>query len=343
MFSREDLEKREERELAPYAMRSRQTRGRKHPEEEHPFRGVYQRDRDRVIYSTAFRRLQYKTQVFVNHEGDYYRTRLTHTLEVSQISRTIARSLNLNEDLVEAIALSHDLGHTPFAHSGEEALKKLMKDHGGFEHNRHGLRVVDLLETRYPGFPGLNLTYEVREAIAKHSTTYDSPLIGEFDLRQQPTLEAQIVERADEIAYDSHDLDDGVTAGLVSEADLDKVALWHYAAKKVAERYADLTLKERKYQTVRFLINMEVTDLIQRTQANIQKKGLGSAEDVRRCPERIAGFSAELHEQKTALEAFLMENVYRHYRVARMANKARHFVERLFEAYVANPRQLPPD
>ncbi|MBM4084635.1 MAG: dNTP triphosphohydrolase, partial [Planctomycetes bacterium] len=166
-------------------MRSRQTRGRKHPEEEHPFRGVYQRDRDRVIYSTAFRRLQYKTQVFVNHEGDYYRTRLTHTLEVSQISRTIARSLNLNEDLVEAIALSHDLGHTPFAHSGEEALKKLMKDHGGFEHNRHGLRVVDLLETRYPGFPGLNLTYEVREAIAKHSTTYDSPLIGEFDLRQQ--------------------------------------------------------------------------------------------------------------------------------------------------------------
>ncbi|MBM4046919.1 MAG: deoxyguanosinetriphosphate triphosphohydrolase, partial [Planctomycetes bacterium] len=295
MFSREDLEKREERELAPYAMRSRQTRGRKHPEEEHPFRGVYQRDRDRVIYSTAFRRLQYKTQVFVNHEGDYYRTRLTHTLEVSQISRTIARSLNLNEDLVEAIALSHDLGHTPFAHSGEEALKKLMKDHGGFEHNRHGLRVVDLLETRYPGFPGLNLTYEVREAIAKHSTTYDSPLIGEFDLRQQPTLEAQIVERADEIAYDSHDLDDGVTAGLVSEADLDKVALWHYAAKKVAERYAALTPKERKYQTVRFLINMEVTDLIQRTQANIQKKSLGSADDVRRCAERVAVFSPELH------------------------------------------------
>lgn len=341
MFSRADIERREERELASYAMKSKDSRGRKYPEEEHPYRSVYQRDKDRIIHCTAFRRLEYKTQVFVNHEGDYYRTRLTHTIEVAQISRCVARALNLNEDLTEAIALAHDLGHTPFGHSGEEALSKLMEGHGGFEHNLHGLRVVDTLERRYPRFPGLNLSWEVREAIVKHNARKE--LFGEFSPTERPLLEAQVVEKADSIAYNNHDLDDSLKAGLITEEDLQAVELWRYASEKVQTKWANLDRDSKKAQTIVFLINLEVTDLIENTQKRLQKLGVSTTEEVRRCPELIAEFSPELSQQKRKLESFLWEKVYLHYRVARMADKARRFVEELFKVYVANPRQLPPD
>ncbi|MFQ5681372.1 MAG: dGTP triphosphohydrolase, partial [Candidatus Omnitrophota bacterium] len=218
MFARKDIEEFEDKYLAPYAAKSKFSRGRKHPEQEHFYRSCYQRDRDRIIHCAAFRRLEYKTQVFVNHEGDYYRTRLTHTLEVAQIARTIALALRLNEDLVEAISLAHDLGHTPFGHAGEDALAELMRDYGGFDHNLQGLRVVDILEERYPDFKGLNLSWEVREGIAKHSTLFDKKHnLEEMDPNLRPTLETQVVDIADEIAYDNHDLDDGITSGIVCE------------------------------------------------------------------------------------------------------------------------------
>lgn len=218
MLTRKEIELRENRELASYAMKSKDSRGRKYPEPEHQYRSVYQRDRDRIIHSTAFRRLEYKTQVFVNHEGDYYRTRLTHTMEVSQIARSIARVLNLNEDFAEAISLAHDLGHTPFGHSGEDALKKLMEGHGGFEHNLHGLRVVDILERKYPDFPGLNLSWELKESIIKHKSPYDNTSVAtEYHANEQPLLEAQIVDKADSIAYDNHDLDDSLKAGIITD------------------------------------------------------------------------------------------------------------------------------
>ena len=232
MLTSKEIESREEREIAPYAMKSKDSRGRKYPEEEHPYRSIYQRDRDRIIHSTAFRRLEYKTQVFVNHEGDYYRTRLTHTIEVSQIARSIARALNLNEDLAEAIALAHDLGHTPFGHSGEDALKKLMEGHGGFEHNLHGLRVVDILEQKYPDFPGLNLSWEVKESIVKHTSPYDhTSTTTEYNADDRPLLEAQIVDKADSIAYDNHDLDDSLKAGIITDEDLQSVDLWRETQK----------------------------------------------------------------------------------------------------------------
>ncbi|MDO8142385.1 MAG: dNTP triphosphohydrolase, partial [Candidatus Brocadiales bacterium] len=227
MLTSKEIESREERELAPYAMKSKDSKGRKYPEEEHQYRSIYQRDRDRIIHSTAFRRLEYKTQVFVNHEGDYYRTRLTHTIEVAQIARSIARALNLNEDLAEAIALAHDLGHTPFGHSGEDALKKLMEGHGGFEHNLHGLRVVDILEQKYPNFPGLNLSWELKESIVKHTSPYDhTSATTEYNAYERPLLEAQIVDKADSIAYDNHDLDDSLKAGIITDDDLQAVDLW---------------------------------------------------------------------------------------------------------------------
>ena len=226
MITRKEIEKREYELLAPYAMKSAETGGREHKEKEHPYRTVYQRDKDRIIYSTAFRRLEYKTQVFVNHEGDYYRTRLTHTLEVAQIARTIARALCLNEDLVETIALAHDLGHTPFGHAGEDTLAELMKDHGGFDHNTHGLRVVDILEKRYPDFPGLNLSREVRKGIIHHSTPFDIKRAGEIDIPGPPLLEVQVVDIADEIAYDNHDLDDGLKSGFLREEDLSGIEIW---------------------------------------------------------------------------------------------------------------------
>jgi len=342
MLIREELEQYEERFLAPYAMRSAKSKGRSFKEEEHAYRTCYQRDRDRVVHSAAFRRLEYKTQVFVNHEGDYYRTRLTHTLEVSQIARTIARVLKLNQDLVEAIALAHDLGHTPYGHAGEEILQELMKGHGGFEHNRQSLRVVDELEERYPNFKGLNLTWEVREGLARHSSSYDSPVqISEFAINQQPALEAQVVNIADEIAYDNHDLDDGVTSKLINFEQLKKLALW----KRAFENVKNSNLEENmlKYQIIRNLIEIQITDLIKETDEKIKELSIKSIKDVTGFCDPLVSFSSDLRQKREEIREFLLKNLYRHYRVVRMSEKAKRFIEELFNTYVKNPQQLPPN
>ncbi len=334
---------------APCAADPARSRGRKH-EDEPDYRNPWQRDRDRIIHCTAFRRLEYKTQVFVNHEGDYYRTRLTHTLEVAQVARSIARALALNEDLTEAVALAHDLGHTPFGHSGEEALRELMAEHGGFEHNLQGLWVVDVLEHRYPAFPGLNLTYEVRESLVKHHSRYDEPgrvrpYWGEYDFdpAASPLLEAQVVDLSDAIAYDSHDIDDGLTAGLMSERDLMDLELFAEASRTVERKYGRLERPLRVRQIVRELINMEVTDVLRQSRRSIEERGIASVADVRAAGENIIGFSRELAAAKRQLEDFLMQNLYSHYRVRRMAIKAARFVTDLFNAYAADPAQLPPE
>jgi len=342
MLKRRDLEKREEL-LAPYAQRSRDSKGRVHREEEHGYRSCYQRDRDRIIHSTAFRRLEYKTQVFVNHEGDYYRTRLTHTLEVTQIARSIARSLRLNEDLVEALSLAHDLGHTPFGHSGEDALREIMKDHGGFDHNSQGLRVVDYLEQRYPNFPGLNLTYEVREGIIKHSTPFDHPRPAlPFESTKSPLLEIQVVDVADEIAYDNHDLDDGITSGLIKESQLKAVPLWREVSAKVKRLFPGIRDEIRKYQIIRFMIDAQVTDVLGQTEKNIKRFQVGRPRDATDIPERIVRCSREMDEARRPMRAFLMKNLYQHYRVIRMSNKAIRFMADLFKIYLDQPEQLPP-
>ena len=339
---REELEHRERETLAPWAVKSADSRGRVHPEPEHPYRTAYQRDRDRITHCKAFRRLEYKTQVFLNHEGDHYRTRLTHTLEVAQVSRTIARALGLNEDLTEAIALAHDLGHTPFGHSGEEALKQMMEGHGGFEHNCHGLRVVDVLERQYPAFRGLNLTYEVREGIAKHTTPWDSPAAGEFDAGP-PLLEAQAVELADSIAYDSHDLDDGLAADILSEAALLDVSLWAEAAGCVRERSGELPAEQRRSQAGRYLINLLVTDLIENTRTELTRRSIASPDDVRGQEGNVLAFSPCVQARKEQLEDHLHRALYRDYRVTRVTNSARRFVLAIFEELVADPCQLPPE
>ena len=340
---RTDIEAREDAQLAPYGARSALTRGRAHEEKEDPYRTCYQRDRDRIIHSTAFRRLEYKTQVFVNHEGDYYRTRLTHTIEVLQIARSIARCLRLNEDLTETLALAHDIGHTPFGHSGEEALHGLMKDHGGFEHNRQGLRVVDLLERRYPAFRGLNLTYEVRESILKHSTHYDNPKPAGFEPDAKPLLEAQVVDAADSIAYDNHDLDDALKARLINLKEVEDVALFQEARKEVHKRFGKIEPPYMRTQAIRFLINREVVDLLDTSSRAISDAGIDGVEAVRRAGETLIHFSGELEKKKLELQDFLMDRVYKHYRVVRMTAKAKMFVEGLFNAYVDNPDQLPPE
>jgi len=340
---REELEKREEQTLAPWGMRSGASKGRLHPEGEHPYRTAYQRDRDRVVHCRAFRRLEYKTQVFLNHEGDHYRTRLTHTLEVAQIGRTIARALGLNEDLAEAIALAHDLGHTPFGHSGEAALDEAMREHGGFEHNRHGLRVVDLLERRYPAFPGLNLTWEVREGIAKHSTRWDEPRgSDEFD-PGPPLLEAQVVEMADAIAYDNHDLDDGIQAGILTEADLKHVALWSEAADAVRKDMGGLPDSQRLWQTIRYLINRYVTDLIDCSLERIRAVPLRAPEEARMQEGNLVGFSPQLDSLRGELERFLQDSLYRDHRVMRVCNGAKRFVTAIFRELVEHPELLPPE
>jgi dGTPase len=323
-------------------MRSAESRGRKFADSDAPYRTPFQRDRDRVIHSTAFRRLEYKTQVFVNSEGDHFRTRLTHTLEVAQISRTVARALHLNEDLTEAIALAHDLGHTPFGHSGEEALDALMSAHGGFEHNAQGLRVVDELERRYGRFPGLNLTYEVRESFAKHSTRHDFPLAhSDFTADEQATLEAQIAVIADEIAYDNHDLDDGLSSGLLDEAEVQKLGLWKKACRDVGSVESHHTL--RRAQVIRRLISILVTDAIVTSQAQIEALQIASVEDVRRQSTPLIQNSREIQEMKEELEHFLSEKFYRYFTVIRMTNKAQTFLSELFQAYVMDTRMLPPE
>jgi dGTPase len=337
MITRQEFERREEETLNPCAAKSGASAGRKYPEEEHPYRTAFQRDRDRVIHSAAFRRLAYKTQVFVNHEGDYYRTRLTHSTEAAQISRTIARAIGLNEDLCEVVALGHDLGHTPFGHAGQDALDECMKDHGGFEHNRQSLRVVELLEQRYPGFPGLNLSFETRESIRKHGWPPRGILEEEYRPEWSPLLEAQLVDIADSIAYDAHDIDDSVKAGLITEEALASLDLW-----RAATEHSPLTGEMRVRAGVRQLINLEVTDLVESTLANVKRLKLDSLSAVRATREPAVRFSASMDRRKKELQYFLNQNVYRHHRVLIMSAKAKRFIQELFGAYTDNPAQLPP-
>ena len=340
--TREEIEQREDQWLAPYAMKSRATRGRQHPEPEDAFRTVYRRDRDRIVHTTAFRRLEYKTQVFVNHEGDYYRTRLTHTIEVAQIAVSLARILRLNEDLVEAVALAHDIGHPPFGHAGEDALRELMKDHGGFEHNIHGLRIVDLLEHRYPQFAGLNLTWEVRESINKHRQPYSQPgMTVALDPSVSPLLESQLDDIADEIAYDNHDLDDGLTSGIISEEQLEKTDLWRLAREKVESAYPGMDAEMRKFQIIRSLIDHQVRDLARGTFERMQKNSIQTIEDVRACRVRLVGFSEEMQTLRAPLKNLLWQEVYHHERVVRMAQRAKRVLADLFRLYVDQPAQLP--
>lgn len=339
-----NIQETEDKLLAPYATKSKNSRGRKYPEPEHAYRSPYQRDRDRIIHSVAFRRLEYKTQVFVNHEGDDYRTRLTHSLEVSQIARTIAKALRLNEELTEALALAHDLGHTPFGHAGEDTLKKLMKLHGGFNHNLHSLKIVDKLEDRYPDFPGLNLTWETREGIAKHTTSFDRARIPEeLSPGYMPSLEAQIVDTADEIAYDNHDLDDGMTSCLIQEKHLESVPLWRKTKESLERRYPKIENPKKKYQIIRSLISILVDDVIQESTRQLKAGRIQNIEDVRKRGRRLIGFSDEIKKQRLPLREFLKKELYSHYRVKRMSDKARRFIEQIFKAYITNTAMLPDE
>jgi dGTPase len=322
-------------------MRTARSKGRKHPEPPHPFRSVYQRDRDRIVHSTAFRRLMHKTQVLVNQAGDYHRTRLTHTLEVTQISRTIARQLGLNEDLTEAIALLHDLGHPPFGHAGESALSECMRDHGGYEHNRHGLRLVEILEYRYPDFPGLNLSWEVLESQAFHSKQPDAPEVKGYLGVGQPLLEAQVVDAADSLAYDCHDVDDALSVGLITLAQLEDVPLWHLAVERARTEHPTIRPEQFQPTVVRKLIDLQVVDLLKTAEENLREEHIGTVEDVRRCPRLLVVPSTETKNLKGGLEAFLHENVYRHTRVMRMAYKGQRLLTQLFAEFCQHPRQLP--
>jgi dGTPase len=342
MLTRVEFERREASILAPYAMRSAASRGRRHPEPEHPLRMAFQRDRDRIIHSTAFRRLEYKTQVFVNHEGDYYRTRLTHTMEAAQVTRTLARALGLNEDLAETVALAHDLGHTPFGHAGERTLDRLMGPYGGFEHNAQSLRIVDVLEERYPSFRGLNLSWEVREGIVKHSGRYDRPQVVEFDAALAPTLEAQIVDFADEIAYNAHDIDDGLKSGMIDDEDLATVPVWAAVVEELRPAVRDAAQPVRRYQAVRRLIDRMVTDLIEGVLSRLRSERVETLDDVRRVKPRLVDFSPAMTSWNQDLKRFLFDRMYTHYRVARMTQKADRIMTALFEVYMQEPKQLPP-
>lgn len=345
MLTRKEIENWEEKNLSSLAMKSKYSKGRKCYEKEHPYRTVYQRDRDRIIHCAAFRRLEYKTQVFVYHEGDYYRTRLTHTLEVSQIARTLSKILRLNEDLVEAIALAHDLGHTPFGHAVESILNNLMKDSGGFNHNIQGLRVVDLLEERYPNVNGLNLSWETREGIINHNNTskndYDIHT-QEFNNKNQPTLEAQVMDTADEIAYDSHDLDDGIKSNMLEESQLMKNSLWKLMHRDLKSQFCNLKQNLRVYLIIRNLINFLVTDLFRTTKKKIKKAGIDDYREVKKLKAYLLQFSPQVQELRQELRNFLYENLYCHWRVIRMSNKAKRFIKELFNLYLNNPELLPP-
>jgi dGTPase len=334
----------ERQDLAGYASQSITSRGRRYSEVYKDDRPAYERDRDRIIHCAAFRRLEYKTQVFVNHEGDYYRTRLTHSLEVAQIGRGIARRLKLNEDLVETLALAHDLGHTPFGHTGEEVLNSLMSPYGGFEHNRQSLRIVENLEERYPDFNGLNLSWEAREGIIKHSSDYDLPDGSGFeeycpDLR--PTLEAQIIDLADEIAYNNHDIDDGLKARYLEQKDLMGIDLWAETYARVKEKYPSLPEDRQILQTISHLIGFLILDLVDQTRSNIQAAGVATQEEVRSHPVNLVMFSSDTAARNRELKAFLYKNLYRHYKVERMRIKAERFLTILFENYLQNPTLLP--
>jgi dGTPase len=339
-FTREQLEEQEYQTLAPYAMKSRETRGRVYPDDEHPYRTAFQRDRDRIIHTTAFRRLEFKTQVFVITEGDYYRTRLTHSLEVAQIGRTLARALGANEDLTEAICLVHDIGHTPFGHSGEYVMRRLMEDFGGFNHQQQSLRVVDELEDRFPEHRGLNLTYEVREGIAKHETEYDAVAEMSFAADEAPTLESQLASASDEIAYNTADLDDGLRAGLLAPRDLNELEFWRAWCAETGDcdaRFTDMI----RHRFIRWLVNEFVSDLVATTDSNLRERNINSVQAVHTQSAPVTGFSEQLEERKKPLQDFLYQNFYRHYRVVRMASKAEQVIEALFKAYLKEPAILP--
>jgi dGTPase len=334
-----------ETHLAPYAARSADSRGRRYPEAPATSRTEFQRDRDRIVHCGAFRRLEYKTQVFVNHEGDLFRTRLTHSIEVAQIARSIARNLRLNEDLVEAISLAHDLGHTPFGHAGQDALDECMKHHGGFEHNLQSLRVVDLLEERYGGFDGLNLMFETREGILKHCSPANARTLGDIGQRflekKQPTLEAQLANLADEVAYNNHDIDDGLRSGLLTVAQLSEIDFYARHQRQAEAAFPGISGRRAINETVRRMINTLIVDLIDTSRDRILAAGVGSVDDVRSGPPLIA-FSDAIRREAQQLKAFLRKNLYQHYQVNRMTSKARRIVADLFRVFMQEPELLPP-
>lgn len=339
-YTREQLEKIEDETLAPYGLRSQNSRGREHPEDEPAYRTAFQRDRDRILHTTAFRRLEFKTQVFIIHEGDYYRTRLTHTLEVAQIARTVARALGANEDLEEAICLAHDLGHSPFGHSGEVALNRLMQEHGGFDHNKQSLRIVTEIEERYPDFPGLNLTWEVREGIVKHESEYDISDATDYSPDLRGHLEAQIANAADELAYTAHDLDDGLRSGMITPRMLEGITLWEILAESIGwdrQGFDELV----RHRLIRRLIGLEVTDLVETTYKKLRDSGVKSVEELQRLPYNVIGYSEDMTRRNRELKDFLYANLYRHHRVIRMAVKAERIIADLFDAYMAEPEVLP--
>jgi dGTPase len=335
-----------EAHLAPYAALASTSPGRQFAELTPPTRSEFQRDRDRIIHSTAFRRLEYKTQVFVNHEGDLFRTRLTHSIEVAQIARSLTRNLRLNEDLVEAISLAHDLGHTPFGHAGQDALNACIKDYGGFEHNLQSLRVVDSLEQRYGAFDGLNLMFETREGVLKHCSLSNAQLLGDvgrrFIERKQPTLEAQLANLADEIAYNNHDIDDGLRSGLLTTEQLNEVALYARYRHEAEKQFPGIGGRRAINETVRRMINALVDDLIQQSRANIRQAEIKTIDDVRNAPPLIA-FSENMKKEAQELKRFLRTNLYHHYQVNRMTSKARRIVTDLFDIFITGPELLPLD
>ena len=332
--------------LAPYAAQSSLSRGRRFQEDAPSSRSAFQRDRDRIIHCTAFRRLEYKTQVFVNHEGDLFRTRLTHSIEVAQIARSIARNLRLNEDLVEAISLAHDLGHTPFGHAGQDALNACMKEFGGFEHNLQSLRVVDILEERYAGFQGLNLSFETREGILKHCSLQHARELGElgerFLQKKQPSLEAQLCNLADEIAYNNHDIDDGLRSGLLTEQQMMEVDLFARFRREVMQLHPDVSGRRAISETIRRMINYLITDLIQTSEQKIAEYKPQTIDDVRNAPAMIA-FSMQVAQEAKVLKQFLYEHLYRHHLVNRMSHKAKNTVKEIFAVMLAEPNLIPPD
>lgn len=350
LLLREELEAREAQWLAPWAMPSGASAGRVQPQPPHDLRPAFQRDRERIIHSRAFRRLKYKTQVFINFEGDYYRTRLTHSLEVAQLARSAARTLRLNEDLAEAIALGHDVGHPPFGHAGERCLAELMKGHGGFEHNAQALRTVDLLERRYAKHRGLNLTFEVREGLWKRRDSETSKSLGYdgvFDRTRGPLLEAQLVDQCDAIAYDQHDIDDALKSGLLRMEDLRGLALWDEALDAVQRRLSDAggDRSERvlRQEVVRHIVGQELRDLLHTTRARLEAAGVRSLDDVRAAKEPLVTLSAELRQKRIEVNRFLFQRVYRHHRVMRAMEKSRRFLEALFHEFVARPHLLPDE
>lgn len=344
MFDRWYFESREIRELKPYAIYARRSQGRQYPEEPDDQRTCFQRDRDRIIHSKAFRRLKHKTQVFVSRENDHFRTRLTHTLEVSQIARHIARVLGCNEDLVESISLAHDLGHTPFGHAGEEILDKLLKDYGGFEHNNQSKRVVELLENKYPGFPGLNLTIEVLEGLMKHHTPFDNPKNLSEDELVHPSLEAQIVNLADQLAYINHDLDDGLSSGILDQYELTaEVELWRQAQIVNEHKHTNLSDEQKRFLNVRYLINTMINEALEHSENVLCKLGIEKLEDVYSCDRVIIDYQPEFKQKIKLLQKYLYDKFYSDYRVLKMSVKGKDVIKDLFGFYLNNPSELPSE